>query len=176
MALGNGRIGIAKATQSGERNLTPVQLGDTILWDGRWEITLKAQIGTSKSQVKILKSKTRPREGNQLLVSQPNTDSVSDTDNNKHTNSEGVDEGNVYFVRHMVKKDWEYAVRGVRRIRNATLPHVNIRGSLPVIVDKNGRVVLIPHFQFRERMINVTAELAFKPKNSLEDIVNSLTT
>ena len=173
MALGNGNIGIVKATQSGERTKTPVRLGETILWDGRWEITLNHQI-IDQTQIKVLKNKSQHRKRKQSPVSKPTTDNVTNTDNREHTNGEGVGE-NLFFIRHMVKKDWDYAVRGVRRIRSATLPHVNVRGSLPVIVDKIGRVVLIPHFQFRERMFNVTAELAFKPKTSLEDIVNSLT-
>ncbi len=76
-----------------------------------------------------------------------------------------------YFVRNMGRKDYEFATRGIRRIRSTPLPPVSARYSLPVITDDSGRVLLIPHFQFAERNITISARVSFEPKYSVEDVL-----
>lgn len=164
MSLGNGTLGITKTTQSSERTLTPIQLGETLLWDGRWEITLKRKPTRGNSRVPA-------QTGKERRSSLSTSGDPDDHERSKHSAGSGV-EDNVYFIRHMIKRDWGYAVRGVRVIRNAALPNIDVRGSLPVIVDKEGQVLLIPHFKFCEQFVNITAELKFKPRLSLQDVVD----
>ena len=105
---------------------TPVTVGETILWDQRFMITLAP-----------LESDTAPS-------------------------------CKQFYVRHMVTKDWELAKKGVRKVRTNPLPPEMIRGGLPVIVDKDGKVVLIPHFRVIERYAGVVCNIKFAPQKSLE--------
>lgn len=105
---------------------TPIALGETILWDKRFKITL--------SQL------------------EPRTPPTSKQ----------------FLIRHMIKADWELARKGIRKVRTMALPPEMIRGGLPVIVNKDGKVVLIPHFRVIERSAGVVCELKFAPEKSLE--------
>ncbi len=86
----------------------------------------------------------------------------------KTTNSQLQEQ---YFVRNMGRKEYEFATRGIRRIRSTPLPPVSARSSLPVITDAAGRVLLIPHFQFAERNVTISARVSFEPKYSVEDVL-----
>lgn len=76
-----------------------------------------------------------------------------------------------YFIRGMIRDDFELAIRGIRRVRAKPLPPVPARNSLPVIMDDSGRVVMIPHFEFSERDLAVKATANYKPQYSLEDVL-----
>ena len=52
-----------------------------------------------------------------------------------------------FYIRHLLDRDNQLFQKGVRKIRSIKLPHVLIRGGLPVIVDDSDHVVLIPHFK-----------------------------
>ncbi|KAL5484593.1 hypothetical protein EMCRGX_G021120 [Ephydatia muelleri] len=107
-------------------DLTPIVLGETILWDKRFEITL--------SQL------------------EPHTPPTSKQ----------------FYVRHMLTVDWELARKGIRKVRTVALPPEMIRGGLPVIVNEDRKVVLIPHFKVIERSAGVACKLKFAPQKSLE--------
>ncbi len=78
-----------------------------------------------------------------------------------------------YFITNMVKGHYQFATRGIRRVRATLLPPVRARSGLPVITDCNGRVLLVPHFKFIERNTAVRVDVAYKPKYSLEDVLSN---
>lgn len=112
--------------QHSTQDLTPIAVGDTILWDKRFKITLK------------------PLEPGKAPTCKQ------------------------FYVRHMITMDWELARKGIRKVKAVALPPEMIRGGLPVIVNKEGQVVLIPHFKMIERSAGVVCELKFAPEKSLE--------
>ena len=75
-----------------------------------------------------------------------------------------------FFVRHMLKPDWALARKGLRKVRTAKLPHEAVRGSLPVIVDGSGNVVLVPHFRIIDRTAGVVSSATFEPRVSLQSL------
>ena len=67
------------------------------------------------------------------------------------------------YVRHMTPKDWPEAHRGIRRIRAAVLPDSLVRGGLPVVSNKDGYIVLSPHFKVVDRSYGVDCDIMFEP-------------
>ena len=72
----------------------------------------------------------------------------------------------------MLQKDWELARKGIRKVRTYVLPPEHVRGSLPVIVDENMKVVLIPHFKVIDRSAGITCKLKFTPRHTIEDYIH----
>ena len=105
---------------------TPLSVGDSIHWDGRWRIRLKPLADTNKVK--------RPIRAEEQL-----------------------------YVRHMIPSDYKVAQRGIRKIRAMVLPDRLIRGGLPVISDKDGYVVLAPHFGVVDRSYGVDCDITFDP-------------
>ena len=67
------------------------------------------------------------------------------------------------YIRHMTDKDSSLARRGIRKVRRSILPDAPIRGGLPLISDKDGYVVLAPHFQVIDRSYGVDCDIQFDP-------------
>ena len=67
------------------------------------------------------------------------------------------------YVRHMGRWDWNVARRGIRIIRASSLPDGPIRGGLPLISNKDGYIVLAPHFQVVDRSYGVDCDVQFDP-------------
>ena len=67
------------------------------------------------------------------------------------------------YIRHMGRWDWNVARRGIRIIRASSLPDAPIRGGLPLISNKDGYVVLAPHFQVVDRSYGVDCDIQFDP-------------
>lgn len=77
-----------------------------------------------------------------------------------------------YFVRHFHMDDGVLARRGIRAVRSAVLPPVLTRLALPVIVDQDGTVALIPHFKYTNRTFGLSANVQYKPQLALDCVVN----
>ena len=105
---------------------TPLSLGETIHWDGRWRIRLKPLVDASGVK--------RPIRAEEQL-----------------------------YVRHMLPKDDREAQRGIRKVRATVLPERLIRGGLPVISNKDGYVVLAPHYGVIDRSYGVNCDIMFDP-------------
>ena len=67
------------------------------------------------------------------------------------------------FIRHMNPGDWPVAQRGVRKIRASPLPDRLVRGGLPVVTNKEGYVILAPHFRVIDRSFGVDCDIEFEP-------------
>ena len=116
---------------------TPISVGQTVHWDGRWRITLKPlkKLGR-QSSVKPLKS---------------------------NSSAGGLDSKIQFFVRHMIKPDYTEAKRGIRRINAVKLPSPQVRGGLPVICTESGYVVIAPHFGVNDHTYGVDYDMTFDP-------------
>ena len=67
------------------------------------------------------------------------------------------------YIRPMRPSDSMVPRRGIRRIRSARLPDELIRGGLPMISNKDGYVVLAPHFRVADRSYGVFCDVSFDP-------------
>ena len=74
-----------------------------------------------------------------------------------------------FYIRHLLDRDNQLFQKGVRKIRSIKLPHVLIRGGLPVIVDDSDHVVLIPHFKVIDKSYGITCKCNFKQKRALKE-------
>ena len=81
-------------------------------------------------------------------------------------------EGEEFFIAPWKERYNLELTKGVRKRRTFKLPPPIARQGLPVIVDKDGRVVLIPHFKVVDRSYGVTCSYQFKPNMSLYDWVD----
>ena len=77
-----------------------------------------------------------------------------------------------YFVRHMHMDDGVIIRRGVRAVRGTVLPPLLTRWALPVIMDQDGTVALIPHFKYTDRTFALSANVQYKPRLTLNCVVN----
>ena len=69
------------------------------------------------------------------------------------------------YIRNMVLKDENQLSKGIRRNRNYKIPNKFIRFGLPVIVDEEGNVVIMPHFEVIDKSYGLRCECShFKPK------------
>ena len=142
--------------------LTPIQVGETVFWDNRFEVSLRPLEPDIRAKSRgrfVQETPTR------LIYPSP---IIADS-------YPAADAGQ-FFVRHMYKSDWDMARRGVRKIRGNPLPHEHVRGGLPVILDCRGKVVLIPHFRVIDRTAGVTCRVRFSPQRRIEDFLNSMET
>ena len=127
-----------RSPDSQYRVKVPISVGETILWDNRFKISLVHRKSEERGD-----GTTAP--GNQL----PSGDSP------------------VFYVRHLVQKDWPYISKGGVKYK---LPP-SVRGGLPVVVDKENKIVLIPHFRVARCEANVLAVVRFMPGRSVEDLL-----
>lgn len=67
------------------------------------------------------------------------------------------------YIRHMRPGDWSVAQRGIRKIRATPLPDRLVRGGLPVVSNKDGYIVLAPHFRVIDRSYGVDCDVKFEP-------------
>ena len=143
---------IARASpQRSERYLTPLKVGETILWDNRYEIKLKSLEETERGKVKVSEKLGKIRV--------PSADEVREK---------------TFYVRHWMKNDDLLAVKGVRKVRANMLPHLQVRGGLPIILDERKKPVVIPHYRVVDRAAGVCCECTYKPAYSVQDIFNSM--
>lgn len=117
------------------RSRVPIRVGETILWDNRFKISL-----IPRRSARDTPSRDQP------------------------THSE---DSSTYYVRHLVEKDWPYMSKGAVRYK---VP-VNVRGGLPVVVNEQNKIVLMPHFKVASRDARVLAVVKFKPVRSIEDLL-----
>lgn len=81
-------------------------------------------------------------------------------------------ETRIFYVRNFVRTDNEYLNRGVRKVKGSVLLHRQARGSLPVIIDEAGRVVLIPHFRVIDHRVGVNCKVTFEPQWTIDNLLN----
>ena len=144
-------------TQYDNQRFTPIRVGETICWDGRFVISLQPLDPAGPKDKRGTKVRFEEEVKYHLpLVGQPTA------------------EVGQFFVRHLQKREWGMARKGVRTIRHFPLPPVHVRGGLPVIVDWTGKVVLIPHFKVIDRSAGVTCRVQFKPQRGLEDLAEAM--
>ena len=67
------------------------------------------------------------------------------------------------YIRHMTDRDFGIARRGKRKVRRSILPDATIRGGLPLVTNKDGYVVLAPHFEVIDRSYGVKCDVEFEP-------------
>ena len=75
------------------------------------------------------------------------------------------------LVCHWIKNNDLLAVKGVRKVRANTLPHLQVRGGLPIILDESKKPVVIPHYRVVDRAAGVCCE--YKPAYSVQSIFKS---
>ena len=121
-----------RSPDSRYRTRVPVRVGETILWDNRFSISLHSRGDSGGRGSKI--------------------------------DSEGAP---VFYVRHLVEKDWPLMSKGVVRYK---VP-VSVRGGLPVVVDEDNKVVLMPHFRVASREANISAVIRFRPARTMDDLL-----
>ena len=79
-----------------------------------------------------------------------------------HVKSE-IDLEEVFFVKHMDPTDLVVAKNSIRRVKASKLPLKEARGGLPVIVDKNGSIVAVPHLNYIDVRYGLVCQCSFKP-------------
>lgn len=121
--------------QSRAKDLVPIKVGETILWDNRFRITLLPQ----------RRQEDRRDPGQKQLPS----------------------ESQEFYVRHLGPADWQYMFKGGIKFKHP----VYARGGLPVIVDKEGKIVVIPHFKMSSREERLVGKVRFTPVRSLDDLL-----
>ena len=165
--LGKQVFGIARTVSKYDKQrLTPIRIGDTICWDGRFVISLQPLDPAGPKDKKGTKGTWDHRR---QIDRDGQVGSEEDVKYPSPIVGQPTAEVGQFFVRHLQKRDWRMARKGVRTIRSFPLPHEHIRGGLPVIVDWTGKVVLIPHFKVIDRSAGVKCRVQFKPPGRLED-------
>ena len=125
------RVMVARRSpDSRYRTKTPIRVGETILWDNRFSISLLSRRAGGGS----------------------------------NNNPEGAP---VFYVRHFVERDWPLMSKGVVRHKAP----VTVRGGLPVVVDEQNKIVLIPHFRVASREANIVAVVRFRPARTIDDLL-----
>ena len=90
----------------------------------------------------------------------------------KNTTKQGLHyHDNTFYIRHMAQNDYVLASKGIRKVKKSKLAPELSRGGLPVIVDRHGNVVLIPHFKVIERDYGITCMCKYQPKKELKDYI-----
>ena len=130
-----------RSPDSKYRVKVPIRVGETIFWDNRFKISL------------IPRTTIRGGGGEESTIDDPVTQSTEDAP--------------VFYVRHLIERDWPYMSKGVVRYK---VP-VWVRGGLPVVVDDQNKIVLMPHFKVASREANVLSVVKFKPIRSIDDIL-----
>lgn len=77
-----------------------------------------------------------------------------------------------FFVRHFIVSDNHYMMKGIRKVKGNVLLPRNARGGLPVIVDSEDNVVLIPHFKVINYAVGVDCSVEFTPQWSMAQLLN----
>jgi hypothetical protein len=79
-----------------------------------------------------------------------------------------------FYIRNFTKTDQHLLRFGVRVVKSFKLPPVLSRYSLPVIEDRHGHVVLIPHFRYKDKDFGISAKVKHQPPIALDAIVKHL--
>ena len=141
-----GKFMIAKQKPvRGKAARVPIRVGETVLWDNRFQISLFAK---SEGQWRGMKEVEKYRHSEAELVSK------------------------VFYIRHFLSNDHLYVTRGVRKVKGSVLVHYHVRGGLPVITDSDGEVVLIPHFRVINHYAGVDCKVEFTPLWSMWDLLH----
>ena len=160
-------FGIARTlTQYDNQRFTPIRVGETICWDGRFVISLQPLDPAGPKDKRGTKGTWDQRR---QIDRDRGVGSEEEVKYRSPIVGQPTAEVGQFFVRHLQKREWGMARKGVRTIRHFPLPPVHVRGGLPVIVDWTGQVVLIPHFKVIDRSAGVTCRVQFKPQRGLED-------
>ena len=130
---------------SGKAGRVPIRVGETILWDSRFRITLFEKTTPSERE-----GTEREEEG---VSKRGNVDSRT------------------FYVRNFLVSDHMYMTRGVRKVKGTVLVHPHVRGGLPVVEDEGGRVVLIPHFRVVNHRLGVDCKVTFAPQWSMQELL-----
>ena len=160
-------------SQDDDERFTPIRVGEAIWWDGRFVISLQPLDPAGPKDKKKAKG-TVPWDQRQQIDRDRRVGSEEDVKYPSPIVGKPIAEVEQFFVRHMQKREWGMARKGVRKVRRYLLPPEHTRGGLPVIVDWTGKVVLIPHFKMIDRSAGVTCRVQFKPQRALEDLAEAL--
>ena len=152
-------------------NLTPIRVGETICWDGRFVISLQPLDPAGPKDKKGTKGTW---DQSRQIDRDRQVGSEEDVKYPSPIVGQPIADVGQFFVRHLQKREWGMARKGVRTVRRFPLPPEHIRGGLPVIVDWTGKVVLIPHFKVIDRSAGVTCRVQFKPQRGLEDLAEAM--
>ena len=134
------------------RSQTPIKVGETVLWDNRFKIKLKSLERTERGKnIKVSKLMWKNEVPSEKEVQEKS-----------------------FYIRHWLSRDDMFADKGIRKVRSSLLPHFKVRGGLPVIVDKEEKPVLIPHYGAIDRSAGVCCECNFDPVYKLENIIYNL--
>ena len=132
---------IAKQDPGRRGRKVPIRVGETMLWDNQFKISLFADpAGQRKGK-------------------------------NKMTVSESELKSRVFYVRHFHDADHYHVVKGVRKVKGTVLVHHHVRGGLPVITDSEGNVVLIPHFRVKNYSVGIDCRVEFTPPWSMTELL-----
>ena len=71
-----------------------------------------------------------------------------------------------YWIRGMGPTDQKFVFRAIRRVKATKLPVIHYRFSLPVVENKEGTAVFIPHFHYRDYNVNAECQCEFVPHPS----------
>lgn len=97
---------------------------------------------------------------------------VNKTGQHKGTPSEEELKSQVFYVRHFILNDNHYMMKGIRKVKGNVLLPRNARGGLPVIVDSEDSVVLIPHFKVINYAVGVDCSVQFTPQWSMGQLLD----
>ena len=139
-----GRYMIAKC---GLQIKVPITVGETIFWDNRFEI-------------KLIDKPTSKTDSNRSLNQHPDQP-TSQTEAGQR----------VYYVRNFHKKFNCYLSKGLRKIKQSVLVHPHARTGLPLVMDGEGKVVLIPHFRVINHSEGIDCGVEFSPQWSMEQLL-----
>ena len=113
------------------RTKVPIKVGDTILWDNRFRISLMSQWKQNDS------------------------------------GESRLSDSREFYIRHLNRSDWQHMFKGGVRFKHP----VYARGGLPVVVDREGEIVVIPHFRVSSREEKVVGRVKFSPIRSLDALL-----
>ena len=103
------------------------------------------------------------------MYSSGESQTVAETDNLPQTTP---DLNEVYYIRHLIPKDWQYMSKGGKKFKYP----VFARGGLPVVVDEQDNIVLMPHFRVASRDARISGLVKFRPVRNMDDLLHQYTT
>ena len=78
----------------------------------------------------------------------------------------------VFYVRNFHDRYSWYLSKGLRKIKHRILIHPHARSGLPMVMDKKGSVVFIPHFRVINHAVGVDCEVKFCPLWSMDQLMD----
>ena len=126
-------MGRALPKQSQRKFWTPISIGKSIRWDGRWRVTLR----------RLIKSDGKHNE---------------EASNGVAKNHEQLYIRHMKEEDYTRMENWNSQSIGA-----TTLPDIRIWSGLPVVCTESGYVVLAPHFNVIDYSYGVYCDIAFDP-------------